>query len=160
MIDYKWKTFTKQRFLRDFSASMCYTSAFTISTVRFRGKVDAMEVIFYLVTAVLWMYFVYHEIATCRLDSSKENLRDIGKWLQGLGLGLKSTPKTREILNNKYVVGILGFILGGGTWDRLQRLDLIAVAVTTYLDLTEQYQAGATSASFALPLVFMNLLVS
>ena len=85
---------------------------------------------------MLWIYFVYHEIIT--------------------GFG-------RAADANEILALVPEFLMGQSVWDRLQRLSLIAVALTTLLDLAYGFAGdggavAAVASSFALPLVYMNLL--
>ena len=85
---------------------------------------------------MLWIYFVYHEVVT-----------EFG-----------SAADAKEIL-----ALVPEFLMGQSLWDRLQRLSLVAVALTTFLDLAyviagDGGAVAAVASSFALPLVYMNLL--
>ena len=137
MIAFKWNAFAKRMFLRDLGLSIIYSSAFTLSVVfRLEDEAErAGSLLGLSVTAVLWIYFVYHEIIT-----------EFG-----------SAADANEIL-----ALVPEFLMGQSLWDRLQRLSLVAVALTTFLDLAYVFAgdggAAAVASSFALPLVFSNLL--
>ena len=138
MIEFKWNAFAKAMFMRDLALSILYAAAFTIQAVGYEGSTmtenedeqqGALAAL--IVAAVLWGYFLYHEFAT-----SFGNAATVPE-------ALAAIPK---------------FLVGEGTWDRLQRASLFAVAATTAFDLDGDFPRAALAGSFALPLVYMNLL--
>ena len=138
MIDFKWNAFARTMFLRDLGLSLIYAVTFTIQAVGYEGSTtaeneDEQKGAFaaLIITGVLWGYFLYHEIATS--FGNAENVTE----------ALATIPR---------------FFVGDGTWDRLQRASLVAVAATTISDLNADFPRAAVAASFALPLVYMNLL--
>ena len=138
MIEFKWNAFAKAMFLRDLVLSLLYVAAFTIQAVGYEGSTTTENedeqqgaYVALIVAAVLWGYFLYHEFA-----ASFGNAATFPE-------ALAAIPK---------------FLVGEGTWDRLQRASLFAVAATTAFDLDGDFPHAALAASFALPLIYMNLL--
>ena len=73
MIEFKWNKFARAMFLRDLALSIVYAAAFTASVVldhdHEKEAVRVGALVAAIATAVLWVRFLHHEVATTSIDA-------------------------------------------------------------------------------------------
>merc|ERR1712070_935752 len=88
-------------------------------------------------TAVLWFYFVYHELASV------------------LGANYFNDLYHHMVCTASGQVTLMKIFFGVTVWDRLQRMSLVAVAYTTLFNSAHDFERSAVTAALGLPLVYM-----